>query len=84
VSDDVALSGGDLGREAVGGAVDGDGGGAQGPELFDDVGDSQSGLVLDVAGDGEGGEHDGQVRFDRVTGVMEDRSGREVVFGHAE
>ena len=35
-----------------------------------------------VPGDGEGGEHDGQVRFDRVPGVVKHRSGSQVGLGH--
>jgi len=39
---------------------------------------------LEVSGDRGGGEHDGQVRLDRVAGVVEDRSGGEIVYGHPE
>jgi hypothetical protein len=35
-------------------------------------------------GDGEGGEHDGEVGFDRFAFVVVDRSGLQVVLGHAE
>ena len=62
----------------MGGAVDRDGGAAQRPELFDDLGDGQACAGLDRMGDGQGGEHDGQVRFDGLALVVEDRAGCEV------
>jgi hypothetical protein len=34
--------------------------------------------------DGQGGEHDGQVSVDGLAFVVVDRSGLQVVFGHAE
>jgi hypothetical protein len=39
---------------------------------------------LEVTGHGQGGEHDGQVGFDRVVGVMEDRPGFQVGLAHPE
>ena len=43
----------------------------QGPESFHDAYDRDPGLGLQVAGYGEVGEHDGEVGFDRVSGVVE-------------
>jgi hypothetical protein len=43
-----------------------------------------AGGLLDPAADGQGGEHDGQVRLDRVAQVVVDRSGSQVVFRHSE
>jgi hypothetical protein len=37
----------------------------------DEAFDAPGGDVLDPAGCGRGGEHDGQVRFDRLAGVVE-------------
>src|ERR1700730_5516748 len=84
VGQDFALGVGELRWEGLAGAVDGDGGAAQGPELFDDVGDGQAGLVLNGVGDGQSCEHDGQVRLDRLTHVVEDRSGGKIGLRHAE
>ena len=39
---------------------------------------------LDPVADGQRGEHDGQVGFDRVAGAVVDRAGLQVVLGHAE
>lgn len=39
---------------------------------------------MELAGDGESGEHDGEVGFDRFGLVVEDWPGFEVVFGHPE
>ena len=59
----------------VGGGVlvagDADGDLLQGPQGADDLLDAQPGQVLQVPGDREGGEHDGQVCLDRLTLVME-------------
>ena len=41
----------------------------------DDLLDAHPGGVLQLAGDAQRGEHDGQVGFDRVAGVVEDRAG---------
>ena len=41
----------------------------------DELPDGPAGLVLDPAADGQGGEHDGQVGFDRVA-LVRGRSGR--------
>lgn len=70
--ENAALICGDGWGEGLGGAVDRDGGAAQGPQLFDDLGDGQAGAGLDGVGDGQGGEHDGQVRFDGIASVVED------------
>ena len=50
----------------------------------DELLDRPAGTFLDDAGDREGGEHDAQVGFDGVTGVVEDRPGGQVALGHAE
>lgn len=84
MSQDVGLGVGDLRREGLAGAVDCDGGAAQRPELFDDVGDGKAGLVLNGVRHGQGGEHDGQVRFDRLPQVREYRSGVKVCLGHSK
>ena len=46
--------------------------------------DAEAGGGLQVAGDGQGGEHDGQVGVDRFAGVVEDRPGPQVAFAHPE
>ena len=46
--------------------------------------DGLTGGGLNVAGYGEGGEHDGQVGLDRFALVVVDRSGTQVVLGHPE
>jgi hypothetical protein len=46
--EDGALGFGDVGREGLAGAVDGDGRRAQRPELLDDVGDGESAAFLDA------------------------------------
>ena len=46
--------------------------------------DAPAGLVLEVAGDREGGEDDVEVGFDGVAGVVEDWAGVEVGFGHSK
>jgi hypothetical protein len=51
-------------------------------ELADHVADGQAGAVLGLAGDGQGGEHDGQVRFDRVALADEHGPGRQVGLAH--
>src|SRR5580693_615089 len=71
VVEDLLLFGADGRREGLGGAVDRDGRRAQRAELADEVADGQAGAVLGLAGDGQGGEHDGQVRLDRVAGADE-------------
>jgi hypothetical protein len=62
----------------------GDGRRSQWPQLLDDLGDGQAGAGLDGVGAGQGGEHDGQVRFDGVAHAVEHGSGIEVGLGHAE
>lgn len=44
----------------------------------DELLDRPAGAFLDDAGDREGGEHDAQVGFDGIAGVMEDRAGPAV------
>ena len=46
--------------------------------------DAPAGLVLDPVADGQGCEHDVQVSLDGFAFVVVDRSGLQVVFGHAE
>jgi len=46
--------------------------------------DAPAGLVLDPVRYSHGCEHDVQVRLDGVANVVVDRSGLQVVFGHAE
>ena len=55
-----------------------------GRRVLQDPADRLAGAVLDGAGDGERGEHDGQVCFDGVAGAGEHGPGGEVCFGHAE
>jgi hypothetical protein len=57
-------------RPSHGVLADGDLHRAQQPERADQLLDRDPGLLLEVAGDGEGGEHDGEVRFDRVALVV--------------
>ncbi len=63
--------------ERIGGDVvvagDADGDLLERPQGLDDALDAQPGRVLEVAGDREGGEDDGQVGLDRVAGVVEHR-----------
>ena len=72
------------GRDGLFGAVDRDGGAAQWPQLTDEVANGQTGPVLGLAGDGQGGEHDGEVRLDRVLRVVEHRPGPQVGLAHPE
>ena len=51
---------------------------------LDELLDGPAGGVLDDAGHGQGGEHDGQVRVDGLAGAVIDRPGGEVGLGHAE
>jgi hypothetical protein len=62
-----------LGEVFVAGDADGDL--LQRSQGVDDLLDAHPGGVLQVAGDGQRGEHDGQVGLDRVAGVVEDRAG---------
>src|ERR1700689_521617 len=78
VVEDLLLFGVDGWREGLDGAVDRDGRRAQRAELADHFADGQGGAVLGPAGDGQGGEHDGQVRLDRVALADEHGSGRQV------
>ena len=71
---------GDLGWEGFGGAVEGDGCRSQRSGLLNDVGDGQAGAFLDVVGYGRGGDHDGQVAFDRVADAVEYQAARRSLF----
>jgi hypothetical protein len=82
--DDGGFVGAERGRERVDGAVDLDGRRAQRPQGSEDAAERSAGAVLHGAGDGERGEHDGQVRFDRVALADEHRPRGEVGLGHAE
>src|ERR1700729_1530457 len=84
VVEDLLLLGIDGWREGLDGAVDRDRRRAQRAELADHVTDGQAGAVLGLAGDGQGGEHDGQVRLDRVAGADEHGPGRQVSLAHPE
>ena len=82
VGEDCSLGLRDFGWEGLTGAGDGDGRRAQRSQLLDDVGDGQPTAFLDAVRDGQGGEHDGQMRLDRVAGAVEHRPGLEVGLGH--
>jgi len=58
--------------------------GAVAPCGADELLDRPAGACLDVAGDGERGEHDGKVGVDRFAFVVVDRPGSQVVFAHPE
>ena len=60
------------------------GGGAQRPQRLHDLVDRQPGAGLGLAGDGERGEHDGEVGFDAVAEPVEHRAGGQVGLGHPE
>lgn len=49
---------------------------AQWPRLLDDAPDADTGAVLEVAGDDEGGEHDSEVRLDRARAGRTPASGK--------
>ena len=63
-------------------AVEVDGDLLEGFEGADDAFDADPGGVLEVAGYGQGGHHHGQMSLDGVPGVVEDRSGPQVVLAH--
>lgn len=65
-------------------AVDGAGELAEWPDCGDGFLEGLSGGGFHVSGDGQGGEYGGEVGFDRVTGVVKDRAGFQVVCGNAE
>jgi hypothetical protein len=67
MGEDFSLRLGDFGREGLGGAVDDDGGAAPRSELLD----------------GQGGEHDGQVRLDGLPYAVEHGPGIEIGLRHA-
>ena len=58
--------------------------GAVTPGGLHEFADGPAGPVLYPAGDGQGGEHDGQVGFDRVPGAVVDGPGLQVALGHPE
>ena len=74
------------GGQGVGGgevvAVEVDGELLEGFEGADDAFNADPGGLLEVAGYGQGGHHYGQVGLDRVSGVVEDRSGTQDVLAH--
>jgi hypothetical protein len=84
IVEDLLLFRADGGWESLDGAVDRDRGGSQGAELADNVADGQAGAVLNLAGDGQGCGHDGQVGLDRVALADEHRLGRQVCLAHPE
>ena len=51
---------------------------------LDEFPDGPAGGLLDPAADGQGGEHDRQVRVDGFALVVVDRPGLQVVLGHPE
>ena len=57
---------------------------AEGSESADEFADADSGDVLEVAGDGESGEHDREVHLDRVILMVKHRPGAQVGLGHPE
>ena len=65
-------------------AGDGDRDAPEGSKCLHEALDADAGLVLQVARDGEGGEHDGEVGLDRFAFAVEDRAGLEVSLGHPE
>ena len=75
-----------FGGQGVGGgevvAVEVDGDLLEGLEGTDDAFDADPSDVLKIAGDGQGGHDHGQVRLDRVTGVVEHGAGSQVVLTH--
>ena len=54
----------------------------QAVQLAYDSGDAYPGGLLEVAGDGQGGHHYGQVSLVGFTGVVEDGAGSQVVLAH--
>jgi len=72
--ENLQFSSRDLRREVLDGTVDDDDGGAQRPQLLDQLRDRHADLVLGAASDGKGGENDRQVRFGGVAGAIEHRS----------
>lgn len=46
---------------------------------LDELADRPAGALLDEAADGQGGKHDGQVRFNRVACAVVDRPGLKIV-----
>jgi hypothetical protein len=70
------------GGDGVGAGLDGDGAVAAGGA--DEFPDAPAGDGLDPVADGQGGEHDGQVRFDGVALAVVDRPGLQVALCHPE
>jgi hypothetical protein len=77
--EDGAGVGADGGVSGDGVFADADEHGPQGAQGLDELLDGDAGGVLQVAGDGQGGEHDGQVGLDRVTLMVEHGSCRRFV-----
>ncbi len=57
---------------------------AQRAKRADDAADGVASGVLEMSADGEGSEHDGEVRVDRVLFVMEHGPGAEIGLRHPE
>jgi hypothetical protein len=58
--------------------------GRRGPEDLENLVDAQPGACLGLAGDGQGGEHDGQVSLDAVFEAVEHGPGGQIRLGHPE
>ena len=72
--ENLQFSNRDLWREVLDGTVDGDGGGAQRPQLLDQLHERHAGLVPGCSELRQGGENDRQVRLDGVADAIEHRS----------
>jgi len=73
VGEEFSHVGWDVGEGGGGVVADGQDRRAQGAQGGEGLLDAQPGSRLGFAGQGQGGEHDGQVRFDAVALVVEDR-----------
>ena len=72
-AEEVLDFGWDVGVGGGGCGAGGEDGRSQGSQGGDDLLDAQPGALLSFAGDGQGGQHDGQVSVDAVALVVEDR-----------
>jgi len=63
--------------------VDLDGRGPGGAQRVDELLVGDAGGVLEVTADREGGEHDGQVRFDGIALIVKDGPGAQIGCGRA-